>query len=733
MRVSSCVAAAMSAALLMPIVVGGQSPEPLQTGPTYTARATAILVDAVVRDKSGRPVLDLTRDAFDVFEDGVKQEIGSFTLISKGAGIGIDVRYRTPETERTSLVQPGGPPPDSRTFPSVVALVFDALSAESLAICQKAALRHVGMMGDSEAHIGIFETEPALRIVQRFTTDLAAIRAGVRKLQSGGTEAKAARDERMEQLRARQSQMSGTSMDPTIASALGPGVAGNAPQVGQAEVQRLLLQGEMRLLRAFETLDRDHRGYAATSALISVLESMQMLPGRKSLLFFSEGLPASPVLQGELQSVIESANRANITVYTVDATGLRVQSSHTETFKEVNALGDARLQQGLSPDDRTEEPLTRGLERTEDLMRYSGEAGLSRLADDTGGFMVRDTNDIGTAFRRIDEDMRFHYLLSYSPKNAVMDGKFRTLSVKVRRPGVNVFARNGYRAVKVPAGLPVLTYEAPILALLDTAPLPNAFPSQSAAYVFPEPDRPGLTPVVVRVTTDVLRYEVDQNKHTYSGQAAVVVQIKDGNGQVRQKLSQQYLLSGDAGELEAAKKGEILFYREVELPAGVYQIESMVYDAIAEKGSGRVSTISVPEPTAPQLRVSSLVLVSRTERTTDQPPAEGAKRPPFYYGSTLLYPNVGEPISRHPGDALSFYFVVYPPNGRCSCSAEIALLRNGQALADATRQLEGTGDSRLQHVGQLPIGELPSGTYELRVTVKDGSSEETRTAFFTLT
>jgi VWFA-related protein len=703
-------------------------------GATYLARATAVLVDAVVRDKRGQPVLNLARNDFEIYEDDILQEIASFTLVSKGAGIGIDVRYRTPDAERTSLIEPTGSPRTSEVeFPSVVALVFDALSQESLAICQKAALRHVGMMGETQAHIAVFETEPGLRVLQRYTSDPALIRTAVRNLHAGGTELKEMRDERVDQLRTRQRQAEGTAMDPTVATALGQNVAGNAPQVGQAEVQRLLLQSEMRLLRAFDSLDRDHRGYQATSALMSILESMQFLPGRKSVLFFSEGLPASPVLQNELQSVVESANRANITVYTVDATGLRVESNNTETMKEVQALGDTRLRQTAQPADLTDEPLTRGLERTEDLMRFSGEAGLSRLAEDTGGFMVRDTNDIGSAFKRIDEDMRFHYLLSYSPKNGALDGKFRTISVKLKRPGLQVFARKGYRAIKAPAGLPVLTYEAPVLALLDAAPLPNAFPSQSAAYVFPEPDRPGLTPIVVRVTTDVLNFEVNQQKRTYAGQAAIVVRVRDGDGQVRHKLSQQYVLSGDAGELDAAKKGEILFYREVDLPPGVYHVESMVYDAVAEKGSGRISTISVAEPTAPQLRVSSLVLVSRTEKTSDHSTNGSDKKPPFYYGNTLLYPNVGEPIQRGPEDALSFYFVVYPRDGQCPCSAQISLLRNGKSLADAVRPLEGDGNARLQHVGHLPIGQLPSGTYELRVTVKDGNHEETRTAFFTLT
>jgi len=79
---------------------------------------------------------------------------------------------------------------------------------------------------------------------------------------------------------------------------------------------------------------------------------------------------------------------------------------------------------------------------------------------------------------------------------------------------------------------------------------------------------------------------------------------------------------------------------------------------------------------------------------------------------------------------LPFYFVVYPAPDRCACTAHIALLRNGKPLADATRMLETTGKTRLQHVGELPIENLPPGVYELRVTVTDSQDQQTRTAFF---
>jgi VWFA-related protein len=701
---------------------------------SYLARATAVLVDVVVRDRQARPVLDLKADDFEVFEDGIKQKVGSFTLVSRGAGIGIGVRSRVPGQGPTTVVEPTGPsaPEPERSRPSVVALVFDALSAEALNICQKATLEHVAMTGEPESKIAVFETEPSLRLVQRYTSEPALIRSAVTRLTATGEGARELREDKLNALRDRRKQLDVAAFDPSSVSNVTSSAQGqNAALVGQAEVQRLLVQSEMRLLQAFDSLDRDHRGYGTTNALLAILQSMQFFSGRKSVVFFSEGLPASPAMQSQLQSVIEAANRANVSIYAVDAKGLRVLSSTTETRKEVEALGDDRLRQLANPD-LSDQPLTRAMERTEDMMRHSGEAGLAHLSEDTGGFLIRDTNDVGSAFHRIDEDLRFHYLLTYSPTNDAIDGKFRTINVKVNRPGVSIFARKGYRAVRNSTA-PILSYEAPALLLLDSASLPNAFASQSAAFAFPEPDRPGLAPVVVRVTTDALRFDVDQKDSTYTGQAVIVVRITDASGQVVKQLSQQYVLNGDARDLETARKGEILFYREPELQPGAYRVESLVYDVLAEKGSARVGTVVVPTHDSPKLKMSSLVLVARTEGTSERTKAEGDKAPPFYYGDMLLYPNVGEPLKSGVDRMLSFYFVVYPASGRCACSAQISLLKNGQILADATRPLESAGGSRLQHVAQLPIEKLAAGVYELRVTVNDDQEQQTRTAFFTVT
>src|SRR6266550_7541605 len=76
------------------------------------------------------------------------------------------------------------------------------------------------------------------------------------------------------------------------------------------------------------------------------------------------------------------------------------------------------------------------------------------------------------SFRQIDDDRRFHYLLTYTPANTDFDGQWRRISVKVPGRNVTVRARSGYLAVRSAGVLPLLTYEGPALAALEHAPLP---------------------------------------------------------------------------------------------------------------------------------------------------------------------------------------------------------------------------------------------------------------------
>ncbi|HEY9503552.1 MAG TPA: VWA domain-containing protein, partial [Pyrinomonadaceae bacterium] len=142
--------------------------------------------DVVVRDKKGRPVKDLTAAEFEVYEDGVKQEITSFRFVSSGS-------TSTPATPATkdaadSAKEPSAPPapPNSTTDssePSVsaVALVFDRLTPESRLRARDAALSYLGDSVKKNELVGVFLTDLSVVVLQQFTEDAQLIKAGIEK------------------------------------------------------------------------------------------------------------------------------------------------------------------------------------------------------------------------------------------------------------------------------------------------------------------------------------------------------------------------------------------------------------------------------------------------------------------------------------------------------------------------------------------------------------------------
>jgi VWFA-related protein len=708
----------------------GRSPAPQ----SFTSTTTAILVDVVVRDKNGRPVIDLSAADFEIAEDRVAQKIDSFTRVTRGGGIGVNVAWRSPDG--TTTVSPvSDPAPLANAAPveedATTAILFGHLSAESLGLAQRATLDYIPSSGESAARVAVFAADPGIRAVQGYTGDRRLVRQAIARLIPSETAAEEQTADRTDELVARRRALRGESgFGGNSATGGGAALARTASEIGQRETELQMIEQELSMIRSFGQIDRDYRGYDISQGLQAVVNSLAPYAGRKTIVFFSEGLPVSPALSARLDSVIESANRANVTAYAVDAHGLRAKSTANTLRKEMEVFAEERLIQNATGVRRTEQPLTMAMERVQDLLLLDSRAGLARLAEDTGGFLVEGSNDLGAAFRRIDEDNQFHYLLTYSPKNAAFDGKFRAIQVTVRRPGVQVFARKGYRAVSSPRLTDTSNYDRPALALLDRTPLPNAFAIHAAGFSFPDSSRPGLTPVLVHLGTDALRFDVDARRSTYSAQAAVVVRIRDGQGREVQRLSQQYLLNGDMQDLEAAKRGEILFYREPDLAPGIYTMESIVFDVVAHQGSARVATLTVPSPAPAALEMSSLVLVSRIEDLGEAFTPSSAAVAPLYVGRTLIYPNLGEPITRSASSELPFYFTLYGALDGVKANAQ--LLRNGQTLAEAPIALPAAQGSAVQHVGRFPIGALPGGTYQLCILVHNGRQEISRTAFFTI-
>jgi hypothetical protein len=491
----------------------------------------------------------------------------------------------------------------------------------------------------------------------------------------------------------------------------------------------MLAQMQANIIRGYDALDRDQSGYSTTNGLFAIIEQMGRLPGRKSIVLFSEGLALPPAVVRLFEGVKDAANRANVSIYTMDAAGLRAESDQAKIRDQVNSmghggggiLGGGKVGGGA---------LSQSLEYNEGVLREDPRNGLSGLARDTGGVAFDNTNNLRQGFERVESDLRNYYLIGYSPTNEKFDGKFRTIDVKVTRPGVVVAARRGYFAVRDPGGAPVNTWEAPALGALESKPVPNAFPLRAAALLFPEHDRPGLVPVVVDFKTAPLSFDTSADGKTYASDFAVLVRFLDGQNQVVKKVSQHYEVRGPIAELERAKQGEVLFYREPELQPGVYTMETIVYDTPTGKASVRFSTVEVPKADASALRMSTLVLTARAEKV---PEKDRRRENPLLVGDLVIYPNLGEAVNRKAKE-VGFFFTVYPASGGAAPEAALDLIQNGKPLGQIPLPLAAADASgRIQQTGRVPIEQLEPGTYELRVAVKQGTTQLARTALLRIT
>jgi VWFA-related protein len=691
----------------------------------FGVEATRVLLDVVVRDGKDNPVTDLEAADFEVYEDGVRQQVDLFEITGSPAPTA------PPPGPAAAPSAPSAPPPapSRRQDIALVAFVFDRLSPDARNLATKAALTYLDGGRRDTDRVGVFLIDLSLVTLQSYTTEAALIRQALEHAGERATSAYASSRGRQRDLM-RQTDDSGP-----VAS--GGGAAGGAAaaaagaDAGAAAAAAQLRSIELRMLQSFESLERDQQGYATTNGLLAVVNSLRLLPGRKTVVFFSEGLAIPPAVQSHFQSVISEANRANVSVYAMDAAGLRVTSTLAETRDAMIAAAREQVRRRGSGRDFTDGPMSKQLEVNEDLLRADPHSGLGQLAEDTGGFLVRDTNDLKAGFRKIDADMRFYYALAYEPVNQDYDGGFRKIEVKVRRPGVRVRARRGYFAIKRSDDRPVLPFEAPAVALLDNKPKAADFPAFAGGLSFPEPGRPGLAPILVDVPGNVLTFKTNEETKTFLADLVIVARIKDSAGRVVERMSQQYLMSGPVDQVAAARAGEVLFYREAELAPGRYSVEAIAFDAAADAASVRSSELVVPEAPEGRLRLSSVVPIKRVEQVpaSDRDPAK-----PLFFGEVLLYPNLGEPVRKAVHKEMTFYVAVYSARGGASRpKARITLLRKGTPLAEAPTELpEPDSKGRIQHVLGLPLAQLPAGEYELRLTVQDDRGQDARSARFTV-
>jgi VWFA-related protein len=504
------------------------------SGPAQTIRATtaAVVVDVVIRDSNGKPVTNLSKKDFELLEDGIRQEIGDVTVVMPGSTEPTNAAAITARDGFISATRASGPPAPP-AGPSFLAIVFDRLTPEARALAYKGAVTYLDTMQAND-YAGIFLSDLTLTTVQPYTNDREKLRMALRELASHATSV-------FDRTATRDIGESATSGDahpsvPVVARA----ESGGRPVDNRNGFAGEVIHLQLATQRSWETMARDQQGYATTNGLLAITTALGALPGRKSVVFFAEGLSIPDAVLSHFRSVVTNANRGNVSVYTIDAAGLRVHSKDAEIGREVRSMGAAGLT--VNPDGSNQSGLGT-MERNEDVLRLNPRTSVALLAQQTGGFLVENTNDLAGAFRQVDSDRRFHYLLTYTPKNTDFDGKWRSILVRVPGRRVTIRTRAGYLAAHAPVTLPLLAYEGPALAALQQSPAPLDLPLRATALVFPGASQSRVV-VLAATDADALRFEHDAKTRTYRTDFNVLARIVDAGGEVIRQSSQPYRLSG---------------------------------------------------------------------------------------------------------------------------------------------------------------------------------------------
>lgn len=711
-------AGCLAAVLVGLAVVGGRAQQAPATPPAQRATegiaqgVTAVLVDVVVRDRRGQPVRDLTQADFQVLEDGVPQPLGSFSRVFEGEAPPPEAAPTATGATAAGGAAVGGAAGNNDRAQAVTAIVFDRLSPEARRLAVQAAQGYLGNNDEGPGYIGIFGVDLSLTSYSPFTRNARVLREALTKM--GSRSSASFNSPEQQQQKATADRQAGAGADAATPAST---QAGAADAAGGGRGQAMLGQMQSKMIEDFQVMERDQQGYSTTNGLFAIIKTLRQLPGRKSIVLFSEGIAIPPAVQRLFLGVVDAANRANVSIYAMDAAGLRAESEQAKIRDQVNAAGAGGG--GILASSNNGGPLSQALEKNEDVLRQDPHNGLAGLAESTGGLMFENTNNLRQGFDRVESDLHNYYLLGYTPTNDSFDGRFRNIEVKVTRPGVTVAARKGYFAVRDSGGAPVNAWEAPALGALESKPVPNAFPMRVGALLFPERDRPGLVPVVVDLKTAPITFQPAADGKTYSSDFSVLVRFLDGRNQVVRKVSQHYEINGPIADIERAKQGEVIFYREPELSPGLYTVEAVAYDALSGRSSVRFATIEVPRTEAGALRMSSLVLVKRGEKV---PEKDRRAENPLLVKDVVLYPNLGEAVNKAAKE-VAFYFSIYPAAGAAP-EATLQLLRDGKAVAQLPMPVPAADASvRIQVTGRLPVDQLPAATYDLRAVVRQGSAQ----------
>jgi VWFA-related protein len=681
-----------------------------------------VTLDVAVTDKHRRPVRGLTEKDFIVSEDGVTQRIESLTA---GEQAPLEPKTRPSERAVSSSSAGTGTAPNPLHGTRFQGYRFTTLVVDNGSIepanrdpIERAMTRYIREHVGKDDLVAVFSAGPSLGLVQPFTNDRDKLLAAAGRAAKGHAGTEAASDRREGEREAQQA----------------------ARTEGTGSVTEQADRASRDVLATFNAVTDYFQARSLFSELLAIVTVQRNLTGPKSLILFSQGT-AIPVSGGyAIDGIISAATASGVSIYVIDAGGLTVG----EAPKGFDPRGNVGLPGRNRPDvyggeDPTkvvggENGIERALKRTLNDSQPNRFGAISRLASETGGLAMTNTNDLVGAVDSVDSDARAHYMISYAPKNQQFDGRYREISVKVSDPQLTVRTRHGYYAVKSEAAVG----EDDTVRRL-AADLRNGIESQLAldmavAY-FPRGPDSYLVPVLVRLPGNTI--STAKHGDRYQADLDLVITVKDSGGAVVSTFGRGYSIELTDEESKRLPESSIPIKQNVRLTPGTYIISAAVRDRMSGHTGVLRRGVTLPAMGDGPL-LSSLTLAHQV--TQILPAAQSQlTRDVFAYGQDMVLMPTDSRFNLT--QTLLLFFRVYPPRSsgaNTSLLVAAAFLKEGKVVqrtptARMTQQAA-SPDSGIAVLTPLKLADMEPGEYTVRVQVLDEATrlQDNKEAHFSL-
>ena len=675
---------------------------------------TLVQVDAVVTDKRGRQITDLKPEDFEILEDGRPQQITNFSYVALQPAAAVApaaVTPAAPASRNSSLMVP-----PARLSPAqvrrTIALVVDdlALSFGSVGSVRLALKKFVDEQMQPGDLVAIIRTSAGIGALQQFTADKRELYAAIERV-------------RWNMAFGLVATFAPIGGGPITGAGMGSNnMGGNSGGSRKNDLKSLKVDSGIEQFR------EDVFSVGTLGALNFLVRGLRDLPGRKSVILFSDGIPLYSrdggnyrVLEA-VRRLTDLANRASVVVYSIDARGLQTLG--------LTAADDTT---DLRPDQIEAE-----LQNRRDQFLNSQE-GLSYLAQNTGGFFVRNLNHLDKGVSRVLEDQKGYYLIGYSPEEATFKSvegrrKFHNIVVKVKRSDLRVRSRKGFYGITDEEARPALTTPAQQLMAAITSPFASGDINLRLTSFYGYDQKIGShVKSLLHLNTRDLSF-TNEPDNTHKAVIDLVAFTYGESGRIIDQEIRTDTIRVGADSYEKVLREGIVY--SLDLPvkrAGAYQMRIAVRDTVSQRIGSANQFVEVPEIKKGRLALSGIIMSGSAAPVSNAANQIGDPQPA---GSVVVKDLQHSPAVRRlrTGMVLDYGFYIYNPQldratKRPRLETQVVVFKDGEPVfTGKARELGLVEQSDWKQIaanGRIRLGwNMRPGDYVLQVIVTDKLAKE---------